>query len=109
MALDTRTKIISFDEAAGIACERGARWVAGEFDPLLAEHARRLRGLVEEGKALIVVVTDPADPLLPLRARAELVAALADVSYVVMADPVDRGLTHGLMELIVRRNAGEPA
>ena len=34
----------------------------------------------------MVVVTDPPRPILPARARAELVAALAVVDYVVLSE-----------------------
>jgi hypothetical protein len=57
--------------------------VIGHFDPLLAAHARRLQELAVPGTILVVAVSDPPDPLLPAGARAELVAALAAVDYVV--------------------------
>lgn len=81
VTLDTRSKIISLEQAREI---EPATWVSGSFDPLLAEHVRRLGRHVWAGRALVVEVTDPASPLLPQRARAELVAALAMVNYVVL-------------------------
>lgn len=60
------------------------RWVRGFFDPLLAEHARRLGQLRSADSCLAVVIEDPAQPLLPIRARAELVAGLAAVDFVVL-------------------------
>jgi bifunctional ADP-heptose synthase (sugar kinase/adenylyltransferase) len=53
---------------------------------LLAEHVRRLAKVREPGRLLVVEVTNPAQPLLAQRARAELVAALAMVDYVVLGD-----------------------
>ena len=57
--------------------------IVGHFDPMTAAHARRIRELLSETGLLAVIVTDPADPILPQRARAELVAALRTVDYVV--------------------------
>lgn len=63
--------------------------VTGYFDPLLADHARRLEQLRSAGETLGVVIADPPDPLLPAAARAELVAALRAVDWVVIggSDP----------------------
>jgi hypothetical protein len=79
--VDSRSKIQAVDEVRG-----GARIVVvGYFDPLSAAHVRRLNGLRENGQRLTVVVADPPAPLLPLRARAELVAGLACVDLVIQA------------------------
>lgn len=59
--------------------------VTGCFDPLLAGHARRLGEIARSEGALFVAVLDPVQPILPARARAELVAALGVVDYVVLA------------------------
>ncbi len=80
--MDTRTKIVPREEAVRLAAE-GAMVVTGYFDPLLAWHAERLRGLKRAGAPLLVAIADPQDPILPARARAELVAGLAVVDYVV--------------------------
>jgi glycerol-3-phosphate cytidylyltransferase-like family protein len=63
-----------------------AQWVAGHFDPLLAEHVGRLRQYAKSDGPLVVEITNPARPLLAQRARAELVAALGMVDYVVLKD-----------------------
>ena len=84
--MDTRAKIISVEEARDIAGEKEVHWISGHFDPLLAEHAAMIHANAEAGRLTIVEVTNPVQPLLPLRARAELVAALAQVDYVVMSD-----------------------
>ncbi|HTS74609.1 MAG TPA: hypothetical protein VMG40_00310 [Bryobacteraceae bacterium] len=78
--VDTRAKIVS---SAAVTELAGARVVSGYFDPLLAWHARRLSGLKQEGRPLVVVIENPPFPILPSRARAELVASLAGVDYVV--------------------------
>jgi len=68
--------------------------VTGYFDPLLAAHAERLAELKAEGRPLIAAIADPENPILPARARAELVAGLAVVDYVVeSADGLDSGIT----------------
>lgn len=69
--------------------------VTGCFDPVLAGHARRLREIREGFDTLIVVLSEPAQPVLDARARAEVLAALAAVDYVVLP-PVDLGQDPGL-------------
>jgi len=68
--------------------------LTGHFDPLLAGHARRLSEIAEPGGVLVAVVTEPARPILAAEARAELVAALEMVDYVVVAEG------HALEELL---------
>lgn len=65
---------------------RPAKLVRGYFDPLLAEHAQLLSNAAKPGLALAVLVTSPPHPLMTARARAELVAALAAVDYVAIAE-----------------------
>ena len=81
--MDTRAKIVTTSEAVRIAAE-GATVVSGYFDPLVASHARRLAGL-KRGAKLVVAIVDPPRPILPPRARAELVASLGAVDHVVEA------------------------
>lgn len=100
--MDTRTKILTWVEAVATARrlrqEGGAVSLAtGWFDPVLAGHARRLETLRERSAALMVVVLDPPQPILPARARAELVAALRVVDYVVL--PEKGCLEHFLTQL----------
>ena len=89
--MDTRRKILTPAQAVetlrGLE-KRGAtvKLAVGFFDPLLAGHVRRLEGLREGSARLMVAVADPPRPLLAARARAELVAALAMVDYVVLPD-----------------------
>ena len=81
--MDTRSKILN-PEAAPRACTV----VTGAFDVVLAEDARELSGIhaSHPGRPLLVVVLPLLEELLPQRARAELVAALRMVDYVVTAD-----------------------
>jgi bifunctional ADP-heptose synthase (sugar kinase/adenylyltransferase) len=83
--LDTRTKIVGFHQALRAIREHGG-WVAvtGYFDPLTAEHARRLEEIRAEHSGIVVFLSDPRDPILPAQARAELLASLAMVDYVVL-------------------------
>jgi bifunctional ADP-heptose synthase (sugar kinase/adenylyltransferase) len=115
--LDTRSKIISPHQIQTLE-DRTARWISGHFDPLLAEHVARLRQARQPGSLLVVEVTNPARPLLSQRARAELVAALAMVDYVVMSNadaavglpagpPIDAGLTESFVEHVLERHREE--
>jgi bifunctional ADP-heptose synthase (sugar kinase/adenylyltransferase) len=107
--VDTRTKIIERERAPA-----GAVWFAGHFDPLLAEHARMLHDLKSPGQLLVVEITNPARPLLAQQARAELVAGLADVDYVVLGDDVsdvapDAGVTARFVKHVRQRANGAKA
>lgn len=96
-----------------MAAENPAVWMSGHFDPLLAEHARILHAAAQPGRLLIVEVTDPAAPLLGTRARAELVAALADVDYVVVnasqSSAADSPLTEQFVRHVRQRAGGAKA
>lgn len=93
--MDTRTKIVPWDQdVLRSLSEQNGVVAVGYFDPLLAAHAARLRRLAtEHGHPLTVVIADPDDPLLPARARAELVAGIADVDRVTIA-PRECALPH---------------
>lgn len=85
--MDTRTKILTAEEAGALG--RGSEQVVlatGYFDVLLAAHLRdleRVRESLPEDAVLLVALGTPEQPLLDGRARAEVVAALAVVDYVV--------------------------
>ncbi len=89
--IDTRTKIVSLDEARRRVAEQRAlgtkvRAVVGYFDPLLPVHIAHLAQLAGEAK-LIAVVDSPPDAYLELGARAELAAALSFIECVVEGSP----------------------
>ncbi len=98
--MDTRGKILSRDALRQRLEEhrrRGQRIVLanGCFDLLHVGHSRYLEGARREGDVLVVGVNSDASerklkgdgrPILPAQARAELVAALAAVDYVVIFD-----------------------
>jgi len=90
--VDTRIKIV---DAAGFN-RRLAQWRAegiavtvasGSLDPLLATHAHLAAEARPGGGRLALIVSEPADPILEPRARAELAAALAPVDLVTLAGP----------------------
>ena len=84
--MDTRTKIISFGRAAELS-RRRLVVAAGSFDILQASHTRFLQRIRSDDDTLLVVVYDDASvgkPVLSEQARAQLVAALAAVDYVLI-------------------------
>jgi glycerol-3-phosphate cytidylyltransferase-like family protein len=81
--MDTRSKIISSAALSGLVTGE-AVLVTGYFDILRASHIRALRQI--QAGMLVVAVRPHPGAVLPLRARAELVAALRMVDYVVIAD-----------------------
>ena len=109
--MDTRSKIIEIEQAREQFGGTPACWVAGHFDPLLAEHVRRLGEHMAPGRLLIVEVTNPPRPLMQQRARAELVAALSMVDYVVLGNGtanslvIDHSATERFIEHVVQRNS----
>ena len=80
--MDTRTKIVG----AVPVDAPNYKVIVGYFDPMHAGHTRRLRELCGNGERVVVVIADPPEPILPTRARAELLAGLDCVAYVV-TDP----------------------
>jgi bifunctional ADP-heptose synthase (sugar kinase/adenylyltransferase) len=90
--VDTRSKIVTLEEAIVQAfCGRPVMVVTGYFDVLLAAHVRELTSVRDRdpGAILLVVLTTPEQPVLEARARAEMVAALAMVDYVVSLDDAE--------------------
>jgi glycerol-3-phosphate cytidylyltransferase-like family protein len=83
--LDTRSKIIGMEVAlARIQKRPGWVIVTGYFDPVTAAHARRLREIHAEHSGIVVFLSDLPHPVLPAQARAELLAAMRMVDYVVL-------------------------
>jgi len=125
--MDTRLKILDEQQALEVANREPVSVVTGWFDPLLASHAQRLAEIraASTGR-LMAVVTDPDQPILAARARAELVAGLRVIDYVVVsqagcAEPFlaavraravfreeqgDARRQQELIEHVYRRNAG---
>src|SRR5580704_3690006 len=98
--MNTRTKIISREEAARHLAEHhknGRRVVLanGCFDILHVGHTRYLSGARAEGDVLVVAINSDdgvrklkgaGRPILPELERAELVAGLESVDYVIVFD-----------------------
>ena len=112
--MDTRNKIIPPDRAVSLVDElraQGAavRVVTGYFDVLVADHVRCLREIADGSGVLFALVLDPPRPLLCGRARAELVAALAVIDYVVPAEEQAAGelLSHFHPGEIVREESAD--
>lgn len=103
--MNTREKILPLEQLEEVLAEarsRGRRIVLanGCFDLLHAGHVRFLEGAGREGDLLVVAVNSdgserrlkgPGRPILPSEARAQLVAALAVVDYVVVFEEFDVG------------------
>src|SRR5438445_13411671 len=81
---------------------RGQRIVLanGIFDMLHVGHVRYLEGARREGDVLVValnsdnsarILKGPGRPILPEEARAQLVAAVRAVAYVVLSSSLDVG------------------
>src|SRR5580700_9598472 len=101
--MDTRQKIMPRDALLRRVAEHRARGESvvlanGCFDLLHVGHTRYLEGARREGDVLVVAVNSDASmrslkgdgrPILPADARAQLVAAVAAVSYVTVFDEPD--------------------
>lgn len=101
--MNTRSKIVSrADLQTRLAEYRvGGKQIVlanGCFDILHAGHVRYLQGARREGDVLVVAINSdasvcglkgPGRPILSAQARAELVAALAAVDYVMLFDEPD--------------------
>jgi hypothetical protein len=91
LSFDTRHKIITSNQAIQLAeeCRRAGHPPAvfvTHMEVLRASHVRKLEELAARTTAKIfLILTDPAAPLVPMDARAELAAALRVVDYVVPA------------------------
>lgn len=104
--MDTRSKILSSPEAV---TGGAVTLVVGYFDVIRADHICDLaeaRGRTPHAPLVVLVAQGP-ETLLPLRGRAELVAALRMVDYVLTADDgdVDAIIETLRPELLVRLEA----
>jgi hypothetical protein len=98
--LDTREKIVPLQ---GLTARLGdGNWIAvvGRFDPLTLAQAQRVAKLDTEGRRIMAVVEPGEDCLLPVEARAVLMAALRSVRMVVIAEAGSLP-AHPQMEIVV--------
>ena len=84
--METRQKIVPLQDLYA-RLGRG-QWVAvvGQFDPLTLAQAERVAKLSEDGRSILIVVEPGEECLLPVEARATLVAALRAVQLVVIGE-----------------------
>jgi len=89
--VDTRNKILTPAAALALSPPRPLVVVKGYFDLLRAGHVRELNEIRRRTSAatLLAIVLPLKHGLLPLAARAELVAALRMVDYVLRGDCED--------------------
>ncbi len=83
--MDTREKIVPLGDLTARLGD--GKWLAvvGRFDPMTAAQAIRIEESGGQGRAILAVVEEGEDCLLPVEARAALVAALRSVELVVIA------------------------
>lgn len=114
--MDTRSKILSTASALEAACRvkregRRLTVVTGYFDVLLVAQVRELKGARAPGGSgcLMVVLLPRAQPLLSQRARAEILAGLRMVDFVVTAsdDDLEEFIRRLPADLISRQAADE--
>jgi bifunctional ADP-heptose synthase (sugar kinase/adenylyltransferase) len=89
--MDTRSKILTLESALALQPPRPLALVSGFFDVLRAAHARDLaevRRRAAAGALMAVVLPHPT-ALLSQRARAEMVAALRVIDYVLTINDAD--------------------
>ncbi len=93
--MDTRSKIVAACDLTGL----GALAVVGRFDLLTAPLVNALESLRDQdrGAPFVAVVVGSEDSILPLRARGEMVAALAVIDYVLVVEATD---LEGLLALL---------
>jgi bifunctional ADP-heptose synthase (sugar kinase/adenylyltransferase) len=112
--MDTRRKILSGEAAIQIARQarvesRKLTVVTGYFDVLQAAQIRHLTE-VRKGAGdgiLIIVLLPRTESLLPLQARAELLAGLNMIDYVVIGGEEDALLERLAADEVIPRQADD--
>ena len=105
--MDTREKIVPIGSLRGLG--ENKKVVVGYFDPLYASGIGRLREICGEGERIMVIVADRPGAILPLLARAEMVAALRCVERVAICngDPMNAAAQTGACEILDELHADE--
>jgi hypothetical protein len=107
--VDTRQKIQTLEDLR-VSLTRDAWTVtAGRFDPVTADVAAQLQGLISPGRKLLVVVQSSKDELLTSDVRAILIAALRPVDAVLVesSDEWREAVKGNPTALIVEDPSGE--
>ncbi|MGA8029961.1 MAG: hypothetical protein WB992_22685 [Bryobacteraceae bacterium] len=84
--VDTREKIVPPESTHSLFSDGDWVVVAGLFDPLTADQARRLAEHARNGRKVLAVVLKGENTLLTAEARATLVASLREVDDVIIED-----------------------
>jgi bifunctional ADP-heptose synthase (sugar kinase/adenylyltransferase) len=102
--LDTRSKILTLAAALRLG---PVTLITGTFDGLRAAHLRELRAA--PSTALLAAVLPLNGELVPQRARAEMMAGLRVIDYVVLADErdVDALIQRLAPRALIRMEAGD--
>jgi glycerol-3-phosphate cytidylyltransferase-like family protein len=89
--MDTQTKILTPSVLAALDPPRPLLLATGRFDILRVEAVRDLAAfrLDTGARTLVVVIWQHDGELVPVRARAEMAAALRVVDYVLLAEDED--------------------
>ena len=89
--MDTRSKILTVDQALALSPARPLVVVTGLFDLMRAAHVQALAAVRAQTSpaALLAVVLPCPSEVLSQAARAEMAAALRMIDYVVSADEPD--------------------
>jgi hypothetical protein len=85
--MDTREKIIAFDDVGSLLTRGNWSIIIGLFDPLTLEQAKRLEQVAATGNKVLAVIDPGENTLLPSDARACLVAALRSVAAITIVEP----------------------
>jgi len=102
--VDTRAKIITIADLMRLFSDSTLRFVRGTFDPLLAAHAQELQSSVKPDAKLVVIVDEGVNPVLPVAARAELVAGVRVVDYVVTVTAAESFEATGTLDFVPAHN-----
>jgi hypothetical protein len=83
--VDTREKIVDCSRLAALLGSGEWSILAGFFDPMTAAQAKRIEAVRRPGCKLAAIIIENSNSLLPVEARAQLVAALRVVDIVSIA------------------------
>ena len=97
--MGTREKLVALEDLPSRIGDANWLAVVGHFDPLTLAQAKHLADFSGRGRSLLAVVEPDNSCLLPVEARATLVAALRSVQLVVIAEAASLP-SHPQIELV---------